>query len=211
MNNLRDRLIPCETWDLTLPTHALHSRLYALEPLGVGTFNTESLTSYTARLAEDHSVSLRTLVIQELLPLLKRDYLSNPFNNSLDSFWIEAARALNGTGALARDWARRHRLGFGIGSQRRFPSRGDSARRCPARIDTPVVLSYDAVIQDCPTKAADKGQRRDCCSTHIRGAEEPSSLRTTASGHEAHRGGFDRRIPGEPRHGERGAQETRRR
>lgn len=105
MNKLRDRLIPCETWDLTFPTHALHSRLYALEPLGVGTFNTESLTSYTARLAEDHSVSLRTLVIQELLPLLKRDYLSNPFNNSLDSFWIEAARALNGTGALARDWA----------------------------------------------------------------------------------------------------------
>jgi len=64
----------------------------------------ESLTSYLARLAEAHCVSLRTLVKQELLSLLKRDYLSNPFGNSLDAFWIEAARALNGTGALAKDW-----------------------------------------------------------------------------------------------------------
>jgi len=95
----------CEIWDLTLPAYSPHSRLYALEPLGVDTSHVESLTSYMARLAAAHSVSLRTLVIQELLPLLKRDYLSNPFGNCLDSFWIEAARALNGTGILARDWA----------------------------------------------------------------------------------------------------------
>ena len=102
MNKLPDL---CETWDLTLPAHPTHSRLYALEPLGMGTLHVESLTSYMARLAEAHSVSLRTLVIQELLPLLKRDYLSNPLSNCLDSFWIEAARALNGTGVLAQDWA----------------------------------------------------------------------------------------------------------
>ncbi|MBU2611410.1 MAG: TniQ family protein [Chloroflexi bacterium] len=102
MNNLLDS---CEVWDLTLSAYPLHSRLYALEPLGVGTPHIESLTSYMTRMAVSHSVSFRTLVIQELLPLLKRDYLSNPFGNSLGSFWIEAARALNGTGALARDWA----------------------------------------------------------------------------------------------------------
>lgn len=95
----------CETWDLTLPTYPAHSRLYALAPLGVGTPHVESLPSYLARLAEAHSVSPRTLVKQELLPLLRRDYLSNPFGNSLGAFWIEAARALNGTGALAKDWA----------------------------------------------------------------------------------------------------------
>jgi len=71
----------CEIWDLTLPAYSPHSRLYALEPLGVDTSHVESLTSYMARLAAAHSVSLRTLVIQELLPLLKRDYLSNPFGN----------------------------------------------------------------------------------------------------------------------------------
>lgn len=102
MNQLLDL---CETWDLPLPAHPLHSRLYALEPLGVGTPHIESLTSYLARLAEAHSVSLRTLVKQELLPLLKRDYLSNPFGNSLGAFWIEAARALHGIGMLAQDWA----------------------------------------------------------------------------------------------------------
>lgn len=94
----------CEIWDLTLPTHPVHSKLYALEPLGVGTPHVESLTSYLARLAEAHCVSLRTLVKQELLSLLKRGYLSNPFGSSLDAFWIEAARALNGTGSLAKDW-----------------------------------------------------------------------------------------------------------
>jgi Predicted transcriptional regulators len=71
----------------------------------MGRLHVENLTSYVTRLAEAHNVSLRTLVIQELLPLLKRDYLSNPFGNTLDSFWKEAARALNGTGILARDWA----------------------------------------------------------------------------------------------------------
>ncbi len=102
MNKLLDL---CEIWDLTVPAYSPHSRLHAIEPLGANTPYVESLTSYMARLAEAHSVSLRTLVIQELLPLLKRDYLSNPFINCLDSFWIEAARALNGTGILARDWA----------------------------------------------------------------------------------------------------------
>lgn len=99
-----DQLVPCETWDLALPAHPLHSRLYALEPLGLGTPHVESLTSYVTRLAEAHSVSLRTLTLQELLPLLRRPYLSRSFGNGLCSFWKEAARALNGTGALARDW-----------------------------------------------------------------------------------------------------------
>jgi transcriptional regulator with XRE-family HTH domain len=102
MNKLLDL---CDTWDLTLPAKPLHSRLYTLKPLGMGTPDLESLTSYMARLAGAHSVSLRALVLHELLPLLNCDYLSNPFKNSLDAFWIEAARALNGIGALARDWA----------------------------------------------------------------------------------------------------------
>lgn len=101
MNNLLDS---CEVWDMTLPIHPSHSRLYTIEPIGMGTPNVESLTSYMSRLAEAHSVSLRTLTIQELLPLLKCDYLSNPFGNTLGSFWKEAVRALNGTGALARNW-----------------------------------------------------------------------------------------------------------
>ena len=106
MNKLLDELAPCETWNLTFPALPPHSRLYALEPLGIGTPNIESITSYVTRLAGAHSVSLRTLVIQELLPFLGRDYLSNTLGNTISSFWKEAARALNGTGVLARDWTR---------------------------------------------------------------------------------------------------------
>ena len=102
MNNLLDY---CEVWSLALSAHPSHSRLYALEPIGMGTPNVESLTSYITRLADAHSVSLRTLAIHELLPLLKRAYLSNRSGDDLDSLWKETARALNGTGILARDWA----------------------------------------------------------------------------------------------------------
>jgi DNA-binding XRE family transcriptional regulator len=101
MNKLPDL---CDTWDLTILSPPTHSKFYALAPLGMGMPNVESLTSYMARLAEAHSVSLRTLVKQELLPLLKREYLSNSSFHCLDSFWVEAARALNGTGVLAKDW-----------------------------------------------------------------------------------------------------------
>jgi transcriptional regulator with XRE-family HTH domain len=102
---MNKRLDLCETWNLTLPIHPDHSRLYALEPLGMDTPYVESLTSYLARLAEAHSVSLRTLVKQELSPFLKRDYLSNPLGSSLDSFWMESVRAISGTGSLAKDWS----------------------------------------------------------------------------------------------------------
>lgn len=105
MNKSPDHLTPYDTWELTLITQPSRSRLCALEPLGLGTPYVESLTSYLTRLAKVHSVSLRTLAIQELLPLLNRKYLSNPLGNSLGSFWKDAARALNGTGALAHDWA----------------------------------------------------------------------------------------------------------
>ena len=92
----------CDTWDLKLSAHPEHSRLYALAPLGVGTPNVESLTSYMSRLAEVHSVSLRTLAIRNYCLYLQCDYLSNPFRNTLSAFWKEAVRALNGTGILAR-------------------------------------------------------------------------------------------------------------
>ena len=104
MKKLLDELASCETWNLTLPARLPHGRLYALKPLGMGTSNIESLTSYVTRLAGAHNVSLRTLVIQELLPLWERDYLYNAAGNTISSFWKEAARAINGTGVLARDW-----------------------------------------------------------------------------------------------------------
>ena len=94
----------CELWDLTPPAMPPRSRLYHLEPRGVGTAAVESLTGYLARLAEAHCVSVRTLVVHELLPLLGRAYLSKRVNSSLSAFWLDGSRPLNGIRILARDW-----------------------------------------------------------------------------------------------------------
>lgn len=48
------------------------SRLYHLEPIGVGTSLVESLTSYVTRLAKVHGVYPRILLLQEIIPLLSQ-------------------------------------------------------------------------------------------------------------------------------------------
>ena len=94
----------CAEWDLTRPTIPSRSRLYSLEPVGIGTPETESLTSYVSRLAEAHSVRVRELVVHELLPFLGRPHLADARNaNLLTAFWRNETRALNGTRTLARN------------------------------------------------------------------------------------------------------------
>lgn len=45
-----------------------------MEPIGIGTPDVESLTSYITRLAEAHSVKVGTLITKEIMPLLKEKY-----------------------------------------------------------------------------------------------------------------------------------------
>jgi hypothetical protein len=79
------------------------SRLYSLEPIGIGTPQTESLTSYISRLAEAHSVRVRDLVIGELLAHIRRPHLADSRHaNLLTAFWRSETRALNSTRSLAR-------------------------------------------------------------------------------------------------------------
>ena len=56
-----------EHWDLFPPVVPPRSRLYSLEPIGIGTAFVESLTGYIARLAEAHAVSVGDLVGPKLL------------------------------------------------------------------------------------------------------------------------------------------------
>src|SRR5690349_6811021 len=79
------------------------SNLYHLVPVGIGIPAVESLTSYIMRLAQAHSVSTRTLVVDQLFPLYGRPYL---LHHSLRLFWNEQARALNGTNTSTRDLVR---------------------------------------------------------------------------------------------------------
>ncbi len=91
-------------WDLQRSAIPSRSRLYSLEPIGIGTPETESLTSYVSRLAEAHSVRVRELVVHELLPFLGRTHLADARNaNLLTAFWRNETRALNGTRTLARN------------------------------------------------------------------------------------------------------------
>lgn len=100
-----DRLSVYPTWDLTLPALPARSALYPLKPVGVGTPDVESLTSYLTRLATAHSVAPRVLLVEAIIPLVGRNDLSKATDNSLSAFWTTDARALNGTGTLARVWS----------------------------------------------------------------------------------------------------------
>jgi len=51
-----------ESWSLSRPPVPPRSKLYSLEPIGVGTELVESLTGYVARLAEAHAVAVGDLV-----------------------------------------------------------------------------------------------------------------------------------------------------
>lgn len=93
-------LVTYEVWEMNRPGPQAHSRLYALEPIGLGTPYTESLTGYVSRLAEAHSVPTRRLIVHELLPLLNKAHL----NHNLSPFWLKDVRALNGINHLAIDW-----------------------------------------------------------------------------------------------------------
>jgi transcriptional regulator with XRE-family HTH domain len=95
--------MPTDEWNLARPVLPPRSRLYCLEPVGLGSPGVESLTSYVARLAEAHCVSTRRLVVAEVLPLLGRPYLLGPVNRGLSAFWQRDSAALNGTRRLAHD------------------------------------------------------------------------------------------------------------
>lgn len=85
------------------------SRLYRLEPVGVGTSYVESLTGYVARLAGAHGVTAAALFGWELAPRVGEKWLRRRYSNRamiLASRFRPLARAMNGTGETATDWVR---------------------------------------------------------------------------------------------------------
>jgi transcriptional regulator with XRE-family HTH domain len=84
-----------EHWSLAIPNLPPRSRLYSLPPIGVGTPQVESLTSYVMRLAEAHAVSPGTLIRQEILSGLA-DGPKRPYFTALHS--------LNGMGLSFEQW-----------------------------------------------------------------------------------------------------------
>lgn len=90
-----------ERWDTTPPVLPPRSRLYPLEPIGVGTPMVESLTGYVARLAEAHCVSTGTLYSKEIDALTGK---GNIFTFRLEIEAGYSTHTINGRGAPAADF-----------------------------------------------------------------------------------------------------------
>lgn len=73
------------------------SRLFALEPIGIGTADCEGLVSYLVRLAREHSVDARVLFREEIFR--QCGYLGGL---RYPIFFNEDARSVNGVGTYAR-------------------------------------------------------------------------------------------------------------
>ena len=80
------------------------SRLNCLMPIAVGTPSIESLTSYTTRLAQSHSITISTLMTRELAPILDRDYVQKNAKRGLSTL-LNRGAAINSTGELAQLFA----------------------------------------------------------------------------------------------------------
>ena len=84
-----------DLWDLAPRTLLPRSRLYSLRPMAIGTLRVESLSSYIMRLAEAHTVSVRTLILQEIFS----DLSTKPKNAHFSGL-----HSLNGMGACFEQW-----------------------------------------------------------------------------------------------------------
>src|SRR5574341_793534 len=80
------------------------SRLYSLQPCGQGTAYVESITSYTARLAQLHGLTIRQLVGGEIWPLFRLSSQQIGSINFAASICKDDARALAGTRSWAAQW-----------------------------------------------------------------------------------------------------------
>ena len=84
-----------DLWNLAPRPLPPRSRLYSLQPMAIGTSRVESLTSYMMRLAEAHTVSVRTLIQQEIFPHLS----TSPKNTHFSGLG-----SLNGMGTCFEQW-----------------------------------------------------------------------------------------------------------
>jgi hypothetical protein len=85
-----------ELWDKPTTPRPPRSRLYSLEPIGLGTPQVESLTSYLRRLAVAHSVSVTPLILHEVSPRLRKA-------RTKSAFFGTGSSTLHSTSSLAKE------------------------------------------------------------------------------------------------------------
>ena len=87
-------------------TEVLHiCRINILTMRGIGSALVESLTSYVARLADAHDVSIGTLVTREVLPKAREEFRRHEYKNPpIESTFLYDAHTLNGVVQHSQDW-----------------------------------------------------------------------------------------------------------
>jgi DNA-binding transcriptional regulator YhcF (GntR family)/transcriptional regulator with XRE-family HTH domain len=88
------------------------SRLYNLEPVGIGTPEVERLSGYVNRLAQAHCVRVSALFKHAILPHLTKSRSSDKNNTTKPTRWLPGggrerlARMIDGTGMIAERWVK---------------------------------------------------------------------------------------------------------
>lgn len=95
-----------EEWDMNIPPIPPRSRLYRLEPIGIGTPYVESLTGYIMRLAESHCVTPQALVEREIFPLWNLTGTVQNYDSWFSKFWWTGSPVLNGVSPITAQWVR---------------------------------------------------------------------------------------------------------
>ncbi len=93
-----------ELWELQKLSTPRRSRLFRLNPVGIGTPLTESITSYVARLAGEHCLTTKSLFMTEIARQLKgEEFLSNLKSGGMSRVLgaHHTLTALNGSGLMA--------------------------------------------------------------------------------------------------------------
>ena len=93
------------SWNITIPAIPARSRLFQLEPRGIGTPYVESLTSYIVRLAKAHCLLPTILITKMIAPHLKQTFVKNCTSRSLGILFAKA-KTINGCGDIAQDFVR---------------------------------------------------------------------------------------------------------
>lgn len=100
---VNNQLTVYDSWDILIPSIPTRSRLYQLEPIGIGTPYVESLTSFIARLAEAHCLLTRTLISEIIAPQLQQTFVKRCTSRGLGALF-EKAKTINSNGNTAKDF-----------------------------------------------------------------------------------------------------------
>lgn len=83
--------------------HLHRSSLYNIVPIGIGTIEVESLSSYISRLADAHCITVGDIMTHFIAPKMDKKYINNIVLNGGNGFY-KSSSAINGYGIIAYDF-----------------------------------------------------------------------------------------------------------